>query len=77
MSSVTLHIDGMNCGHCLNAVRQALLSMPGVHVETVRMGRAVVSYDDRAVDLSTIQNAIAEAGYMVTAEPWDRGGQSA
>ena len=42
MERAVLHIDGMSCGHCLNAVNQALARVPGVQVECVRIGRAEV-----------------------------------
>jgi copper chaperone len=57
----------MSCGHCLNAVSQALNSLPAVRVESVQMGRAVVSYDEDAVKPETIEHAIADAGYTATA----------
>ena len=40
MRHLTLHIDGMSCGHCLNAVNRALAGLPGVEIESVRIGRA-------------------------------------
>jgi copper chaperone len=67
MRKATLHITGMSCGHCLNAVTQALNSLPGIRVESVQMGRAVVSYDEATVKSETIENAIADAGYTATA----------
>jgi copper chaperone CopZ len=67
MRKITLHITGMSCGHCLNAVSQSLHSMPGVQVESVQMGRATVSYDEATVSPKAIENAIADAGYASTA----------
>ncbi|HEX7336408.1 MAG TPA: cation transporter [Gemmatimonadales bacterium] len=67
MQKLTLHITGMSCGHCLNAVSQALHALPGVKVESVQMGRAVVSYDERAVKPDAIERAVSDAGYAATA----------
>ena len=67
MKTLTLHITGMSCGHCLNAVSQALNSMPGVQVESVQMGRAVVSNDEKAADPEAMERAISDAGYTATA----------
>jgi copper chaperone len=67
MQKLTLHVTGMSCGHCLNAVSRALDSLPGVQVESVQMGRAVVSYDETSVNPTAIENAIADAGYTATA----------
>jgi copper chaperone CopZ len=57
----------MSCGHCLNAVNRALASMPGVEIESVRIGRAELRYDEQAVDPSQIEAAVAGAGYRATA----------
>ena len=67
MRSLTLHIEGMSCGHCLNAVSRALAGLPGVEVDSLRIGRADVRYDERTVDPSRIAEAIEEAGYRATA----------
>ena len=66
MERVVLHIDGMSCGHCLNAVNQALARVPGVQVEGVRIGRAEVSYDGARVTPELLQTAVADAGYRAT-----------
>jgi copper chaperone CopZ len=67
MQHLTLHIDGMSCGHCLNAVNRALAELPGVEVESVRMGRAELRYDDQQMNPSRIEAAVADAGYRATA----------
>jgi copper chaperone CopZ len=67
MRLLTLHIEGMSCGHCLNAVSQALAGLPGVQVESVRMGRADLRYDEATVAPANIEAAVAEAGYPATA----------
>ena len=46
MRDLTLFIEGMSCGHCLNAVNKALASVPGVEIGSVRIGRADVRYDE-------------------------------
>jgi copper chaperone len=67
MRSLTLHIEGMSCGHCLNAVKRALAELPGVEVESVRMGRADLRYDERSLEPARIEAAVADAGYRATA----------
>ena len=67
MRQITLHIDGMSCGHCLNAVSQALGRLPGVEIESVRMGRAELRYDDAVITPEAITGAVADAGYRATA----------
>jgi copper chaperone CopZ len=68
MAKAVLHIEGMSCGHCVNAVNQALRSVPGVEVEQVTMGRAEVRYDERTADPSRLEAAVADAGYRATVQ---------
>ena len=63
MEQVTIHINGMSCGHCLNAVNTALSALAGVAVGSVIIGRAEVSYDPGVTDPAQIVAAIEEAGY--------------
>ena len=74
MRQITLHITGMSCGHCLHAVNEALASKPGVQLESLRMGRAVVSYDEQITDPAAIESLIADAGYTAIAAPHNDGG---
>ena len=68
MRQATLHIEGMSCGHCLNAVNRALSAVPGVTIDAVRIGRADVSYDDTTTTVSDLETAVAEAGYLATVQ---------
>lgn len=67
MRQLTLHITGMSCGHCLNAVNQALAAKPGIRLDSLRMGRAEVSYDEGQTDPAAIEALIADAGYTAVA----------
>jgi copper chaperone CopZ len=69
MRDLRLHIDGMSCGHCLNAVNRALAELPGVEIQSVAMGRAEVRYDEHALEPSLIEAAVTGAGYPATAAP--------
>ncbi len=69
MKNLTLHIEGMSCGHCLNAVNRALADLPGIEVDSVKMGRADLRYDERAVEPSRIEAAVSDAGYRATSTP--------
>jgi copper chaperone len=66
MTSLTLHITGMSCGHCLNAVRNALSSAAGVAVRSVQMGRAELDYDPVVTTPAQIADLVTEAGYAAT-----------
>ena len=67
MQHTTLYIDGMSCGHCLNAVNRALSAVPGVEIESVQMGRAEVRYDESATSPAALEAAVSEAGYRASA----------
>ena len=69
MARIVLHVEGMSCGHCLNAVSRALAESPGVTVESVRMGRAEVDYDERVTSPGAVAAAVAGAGYRATIQP--------
>jgi copper chaperone CopZ len=43
--------------------------MPGVEVDTVRMGRAEVRYDQARVTPAQLEAAVAEAGYRAAVQP--------
>lgn len=66
MAEVTLHIEGMSCGHCLNAVRRALADIEGTTIRTVQIGRAEV---DAEAPADVLVAAIEQAGYRATATP--------
>jgi copper chaperone CopZ len=68
MPKVTLHIEGMTCSHCLNAVSKALHAVPGAVVESVQMGRAEVEVASESDKAAVIQ-AVVDAGYAATAAP--------
>lgn len=69
MRRVTVNIAGMSCGHCLQAVNDALVAQPGIQLESLRLGEAVVSYDDQVSNPATIERVIADAGYSATVAP--------
>ena len=68
MRQTTLHIEGMSCGHCLNAVNRALRAVPGVKIDAVRIGRADVTYDETTTQPSDLETAVADAGYRATVQ---------
>ena len=63
MESLTLHITGMSCGHCLNAVNSALARLDGVAVKSARIGRADIEFDPARISPAEIAAAVNDAGY--------------
>ena len=69
MAQLTLHVTGMTCGGCENAVRRVVSSIAGVSSVTAshKDDRVTVEYDPVTADVNRIKNAISSAGYQVMA----------
>ena len=63
MRHATLDIEGMSCDHCVSAVNRALAPLPGVEIESVRIGRADVRFDEAVTGPARLEAAVADAGY--------------
>jgi copper chaperone len=63
MEQIKLTIEGMSCDHCVRAVRGRLERTPGVKVDDVQIGSAVVEYDPAKVNVDDLEEAIADEGY--------------
>ena len=63
MQQLKLEVAGMSCGHCVNAVREALAAVPGVKVEAVHIGSATVAFDEAKATVGDLVDAVSEAGY--------------
>ena len=66
MERLNLAIEGMSCGHCVNAVSGALQQLPGVRVEQVAIGSATVSYDPGTTSSDQIIDAVNDEGYTAS-----------
>ena len=60
----TFLIEGMSCGHCVGAVKQALGALPGVRVVAVEVGRAVLSAEP-PVARDAVSAALDGAGFSL------------
>ena len=65
METLTLHIDGMSCGHCVGQVTKVLTQLDGVQVNSVRVGEAQMDYNRALITPSEIARAVIKAGYEV------------
>ena len=63
MERLDLEIEGMSCGHCVNAVTDALKRLPGVDVERVTIGAAAVLFDPAKTTADRIIDAVNDEGY--------------
>ena len=59
-----IHVAGMTCQHCVNAVFTSLTPVPGIISADVSIGAAVIEHDGRAT-VEALREAIGEAGYVV------------
>jgi copper chaperone len=65
MKTTRLKIDGMTCGHCVQAVEKALKNQTGVRNATVHLdsGAADVEYEEKEVAPEQLVAAVEEEGY--------------
>jgi copper chaperone len=66
MKSLNLTIEGMSCGHCLNAVNRALTQLNGVQIGSVQIGKASLNYDETKLSPDQIAAAVSAEGYRAT-----------
>ena len=64
MRDIVIAVSGMNCDHCLRAVNQAVQSVAGIELKSVRIGQAEVRAADEGA-IARVKAAIQDAGYGV------------
>lgn len=68
MSSMTVTVTGMTCGHCVSAVRDEIGGIDGVTgVDVDLESGSVVIEADREIDPAAVEGAVHEAGYTIGA----------
>ncbi|MCL7411311.1 MAG: copper ion binding protein [Methanosarcinaceae archaeon] len=65
MTTETIKVEGMSCGHCQMAVNKAISGVDGVSKVDVDLkdGKATVDYDEGKTNTDAIKAAVVEAGY--------------
>jgi copper chaperone len=63
MTTKEIKIEGMSCGHCEMAVRKELSKLDNLKVKNVKIGQAIVEFDETKINEQKIYRAIEEAGY--------------
>jgi copper chaperone CopZ len=56
-----ISIEGMHCDACVRRVRKALENVPGVHVQDVAVGSALIAAEES--QKAAVLDAIVKAGY--------------
>jgi len=59
-----IKIDGMSCQHCVMAVKKEIQKLNVTNLD-VKIGEALVEFDENKVSKENIKQAIVEAGYIV------------
>lgn len=68
MSTVTVTVTGMTCGHCAASVREEVGGIPGVTAVDVDLASGKVTIEgEREVEVEAIRDAVEEAGYQLAA----------
>jgi copper chaperone len=71
MSTTTVTVRGMTCGHCVSAVTQELSALPGVSDVAVDLhegGDSPVRFTSSTdLDAAAVRAAVEEAGYSIPA----------
>lgn len=63
-----ISIEGMSCGHCVNAVENALRAVPGVRDVAVALASHTATVEaENAVTEEQLKKAVTHAGYQVAA----------
>jgi copper chaperone len=69
MTTTTIGITGMTCGHCVSAVKSELSGLSGVEtvdVDLVNGGTSTATISSSApLEAASVKDAVAEAGYTV------------
>ena len=67
MNNTTLNVQGMSCGHCVNAIEVSVGQLTGVNSVKVKLdvARVDVSLDESQVSIEQIKETIDDQGYDV------------
>jgi copper chaperone CopZ len=60
-TNLSIEIDGMSCEGCVASVKSVLARIPGLRVQTVAVGKAVVSLEGATE--ADVLRAIEKAGF--------------
>lgn len=65
MSTTTLRVPGIHCGHCKASIEGAVGALDGVRTAEVSVDdrTVAVDYDESVVGVDQIKDAVVEQGY--------------
>ncbi|KHF40622.1 heavy-metal-associated domain-containing protein [Halalkalibacter okhensis] len=67
MKNISLQVEKMSCGNCLETVENALKGVNGVNNANASLKDKTVSvqYDELVTDVSHLVKAVEEEGYII------------
>lgn len=65
MANITLNVQGMSCGHCVNSVEGAVKNLGATAKVDLSNHSVTLDYDEAKVSLDAIKEAIEDQGYEV------------
>ncbi|CAN7635086.1 copper chaperone CopZ [Peribacillus frigoritolerans] len=67
MKNVTLNVQGMSCGHCVNSIEGSVGQLEGINEVNVKLNDAQVevTFNESQVSLDIIKETIEDQGYEV------------
>jgi copper chaperone len=63
MTTRSYAVDGMSCGHCVDAVTAEVSKIVGVRAVTVDLEAGTVTVTGEGVEDAAVRGAVEEAGY--------------
>lgn len=59
-----IKVNGMTCGHCVQAVTNSLTAVPGIDDVSVDLGAALVTFTSaEEIALDSLREAVDDAGF--------------
>ena len=65
MTTTTLNVQGMSCGHCVNSVEGAVKKLGAEAKVDLATNSVTVDFDETKISLDAIKETIEEQGYDV------------
>lgn len=67
MKNITLNVQGMSCGHCVNSIEGSVGQLEGINQVIVKLNDAQVevTFNESQVSLDIIKETIEDQGYKV------------
>ena len=65
MTALTLQVPDISCGHCKEAIEQAVGQVPGVDKVSVDVAAKSVRVQYDGADTAAVEAAVVDAGYTI------------